>query len=98
MATQNALFAVIAFELNAGVDTRIASLPNWPSQIIKEDQWLVIAPNATTTKELSDKLGFVDNGTNGIVLRVENYYGRYQRSLWEWIATKQGADLGTSHA
>lgn len=98
MATPNTLFAVVATEAPALVEEKMSSLAPWVWWKLQEGQWLLIAPSATTSKEVSDALGFtMTEGSvgNGIVLRVENYFGRYTRSLWEWIATKQGADLGT---
>lgn len=98
MATPNSLFAIIAAESPTAVETRVGTLAPWVSWKLAEGQWLLIAPSGTTTKEVSDAVGFTmeaDSIGNGIVVRVESYFGRYSRSVWEWIATKQGADLVT---
>jgi hypothetical protein len=73
-------------------------MSHWPSIKVADGQWLLIAPPATTSKEVSDDLGISGEApviSNGIVLRVENYFGRTAPSTWEWIKTKQGAELGT---
>lgn len=55
---------------------------------------MLVAPSATTTKEVSDKLGISEGEAgNGIVLRVETYFGRTAGSTWEWITAKMGVAL-----
>ena len=58
----------------------------------------MIAPSATTTKELSERigLGVSEPISSGIVVRAEGYFGRASSSIWEWIATKTGAEIGTT--
>jgi len=98
MATPNTLFALLGVDDVPGMETRLAGLSPWPIQKIGDGQWLIVAPAATTTKEISDKLGITgsDSPVRGIVLRVENYFGRYASFIWEWITTKLGAELGNT--
>jgi hypothetical protein len=80
------------------VESRLQNIAPWLFLNVGKGEWLVIAPSATTTKELSDRIGLgtLDPVGSGIVVRVEGYFGRTSKSTWEWIATKQGADLGTT--
>lgn len=75
----------------------LPALAPWEFRELREGQWLLVAPNATTTQEVSAKLGFDGPGPDtGIVARVDNYFGRNYQALWEWIATKKGAPLGSA--
>lgn len=101
MATPNALFAVFAVTNAAeaaAVEARLVTISPWLYLNVGSGEWLVIAPTATTTKELCDRIGLgtVNPVGSGIVVRAEGYFGRKSNSIWEWIATKQGAELGTS--
>jgi hypothetical protein len=98
MATSNALFAVFAVSNAEAIAARLLGIEPWLWLNVGAGEWLVIAPNATTTKELSERigLGVSDPIGNGIVVRVEGYFGRTSKSTWEWIATKSGADLGST--
>jgi hypothetical protein len=99
MATPNALFAIFAIPdaiVAASVEARLQTISPWLFMKVGTGEWLVIAPTATTTKELCDRIGLgtVDPVGSGIVVRAEGYFGRASTSIWEWIATKQGAELG----
>jgi hypothetical protein len=95
MAAPNTLFAIINVSDPADLRAKMLSIPPWVSLELQDGQWLLVAPNATTTQEVSEKLGFSGSGPNtGIVMRVENYFGRNYQTVWEWITTKQGAALG----
>ena len=98
MATSNSLFAILSVSNPAAVEARLQAIAPWLYLKVDTGQWLVIAPNGTTTKELSERvgLGITNPIGNGIVLRVEGYFGRAPASTWEWIATKIGADLGST--
>jgi hypothetical protein len=98
MANPNALFAVFAVSDAEAVEKRLQTLVPWLSLKVGAAAWLVVAPTATTTKELSDRigLGVADPIGLGIVVRAEGYFGRAPSSTWEWIATKTGADLGST--
>ena len=61
-----------------------------------EESWLVIAPVAVTTKELSDAFGITDGSVSAaVVVRVENYFGRANTDIWEWITAKIGVLFGS---
>jgi len=79
------------------MEALLPTLAPWEYRQLREGQWLLIAPSATTTQEVSVKLGF-DKPVpeTGLVLRVESYFGRHYSALWEWITTKKGAPLGTA--
>jgi hypothetical protein len=97
MATPNALFAIISVSSSAALELRLQSLSHWPSIKIAEGQWLLVASSGTTSKEISDSLGITGNPaaiSNGIVLRVESYFGRNPPSTWDWIRAKKEAELG----
>ena len=54
---------------------------------IRNDQYLVSA--FMTAKDVSDRLMISegDNG-NGIVFRMESYFGRTPVTIWDWVKTK----------
>jgi len=97
--TANALFVILAASNPESLELKIAAISPWLSLKVKEGEWLVIAPAATTTKEVSDRLGItgVDPPVSAaMVIRADGYFGRSAPSNWEWIATKLGAPLGTA--
>lgn len=97
MASQNNLFVLFAASKPDAIKERLGSnLFSFVmlSQPITDDSWFLVAPAAVTTQEISDALGITD-GSNGagVVVKVENYYGRANPSLWEWINAKRGIEL-----
>jgi hypothetical protein len=98
MATPNALFVVFAVSDAEPVEKRLQTIAPWLYLNVGPGEWLVVAPLATTTKELSERigLGLTEPISSGIIVRAEGYFGRASSSVWEWIATKTGADLGTT--
>ena len=61
---------------------------------VTESSWFLIAPNTVITRELSDSLGITDGSVSGgILLRVENYFGRANKDIWEWLAAKMDVPL-----
>lgn len=96
MATSNALFVIFAVSDEEAVAKRLQAVAPWLYLNVGVGEWLVIAPSATTTKEICDRVGLgVAPVASGIVVRAEGYFGRASSSVWEWIATKIGADLGS---
>lgn len=97
MASPNALFVVFAVSDATAIEARLQTIAPWLSLNVGTGEWLVIAPTATTTKELSERIGLGVSAPagRGIVVRAEGYFGRAPSSIWEWIATKTGADLGS---
>jgi len=54
----------------------------------------LITPNTVITRELSDSLGITDGSVSGgILVRVENFYGRSNKDTWEWITAKMDVPL-----
>lgn len=98
MAIPNALFAVFAVTSADAVEAKLQSIAPWLSLKVGLGEWLIVAPTATTTKEVCERigLGVSDPVSSGIVVRSEGYFGRAATSIWEWIATKTGAELGPS--
>jgi hypothetical protein len=97
MALVNALFAIVNVSNPPDLKERMPSVAPWLYRELQEGQWLLVAPYATTTQEVSEKLGFNGPGADTcLILRVENYFGRNYQTLWEWIATKQGAPIDTA--
>ncbi len=95
MATPNTLFAVLNVSDPAVVAARMETIAPWLHLNLDAGQWFLIAPSGTTTKEVCERIGIDGLASSGIVVRVDSYYGRNPQSVWEWIATKQGAELGT---
>jgi hypothetical protein len=97
MATPNALFVIFAVSDAEAIEKRLQTIAPWLYLNVGAGEWFVIAPSATTTKELSERIGLgAEPVGSGIVVRAEGYFGRAPASTWEWIATKQGASLGTT--
>ena len=97
MATPNALFVVFAVSNAEAVEKRLQAIAPWLYLNVGTGEWLVVAPSATTSKELCERvgLGVTEPVSSGIAVRAEGYFGRASSSIWEWIATKTGADLGS---
>ena len=98
MALPNALFVVFGVSDADAVEKRLELIAPWLSLKIAPGEWLIVAPNTTTTKEICERvgLGVTTPVSSGIVVRAEGYFGRAASSVWEWIATKTGADLGAT--
>lgn len=97
MATQNNLFALIDASDVPAIAERLAS-PSLPfpilSQPISPASWFLVTRSAITTQEVSGALGITDGANgSGVIVRVENYYGRANTTIWEWIVAKRGIDL-----
>jgi hypothetical protein len=95
MATPNALFAIFHVSNAPVVEAKLSSIAPWLYLKVEDGTWMIIAPNGTTTKEVCEKVGIEKGEASGIVVRVDSYFGVASPSIWEWIATKQGAALGT---
>ncbi len=95
MATPNALFAVFNISNPEGLKEKMTHIEPWVSLEVQDGQWLLVAPGSTTSKEVSDRLGFStsDSRDTAIIVRVNTYFGRNFAPVWEWITTKQGAEL-----
>jgi hypothetical protein len=99
MATPNALFAIISVANAAALELKLHALSHWPSIKVADGQWLLVASSGTTSKEISDRLGITGDAppvSNGIVLKVESYFGRNPQSTWDWIRAKKEAELDAS--
>ena len=96
-AAPNTVFALFAATNPGAVQLAINS-SRYPfamiAQKVSGDSWFLIAPSATTTKEVSDALGITD-GTNGsgVIVRVDTYYGRANTAIWEWLSAKRSIEL-----
>jgi hypothetical protein len=97
--TPNALFAVLGVSNAAAVEAKLVTIAPWLYLKLQDGEWMIMAPAATTAKEVSDRLGLTgqtENPYTGIVTRVESYFGRSATSNWQWIVAKQGEPLGTA--
>jgi hypothetical protein len=96
MPTPNTLFALVQVSNPEALRAKLQEIAPWVWYELQDSQWLIVAPSATTSKEVSDRLGLTGGGlagSTGIVLRVENYFGWSYQTVWEWISTKLGAEL-----
>jgi hypothetical protein len=102
MAIQNTIFALFGVTKVAAVQSRLDSNQMPFVLLFKKvgnDSWFLIAPPAVTTQELSAALGISDGTTSdGIIVRVDNYWGRSNPGIWEWLTAKRGVDLVQSQA
>lgn len=57
MANPNALFVIFAVSDVGAVETRLQTIAPWLYMNVGAGEWLVVAPNATTTKELCERVG-----------------------------------------
>lgn len=61
--------------------------------MVASNAWLV-ADNAVTVREVAEKLSLTKaagSPIEGIVIRVEAYYGYASTAIWEWIEVKKSA-------
>jgi invasion protein IalB len=88
-----AAFAVISLtgETNAALAAAITgTYPDAELQIAPY-AWFVADADTATTQEVCKKLNIqVVEGaiTNAIVIRVDSYWGRAPRNIWEWLSVK----------
>ena len=59
---------------------------------VKDGIWAVAAERFTVSNTVSDRLGFDPGKFNGIVIRVQDYYGCYNPALWTTLSTWLAAD------
>jgi hypothetical protein len=58
--------------------------------MLSPGQWIVIASG--TAKEICDHLGITDGSTgDAVVVAGTSYYGRASSQIWEWMASRMGA-------
>jgi hypothetical protein len=96
MAT-NTLFALFNVTKPAEIQQRLDTLSPGLSLSIGDKEWLIITPSIFTTKEIADKIGITRGEVSGgILVRVENYWGHANKSIWEWIAAKLEVPFGST--
>jgi hypothetical protein len=97
MASPNTLFALFAASNPKALEQKLqAGGTPFPllNYRVTDSSWLLIAPNTVITRELSDSLGITDGSVSGgVLVRVENYFGRANKDVWEWIAAKMDVPL-----
>jgi hypothetical protein len=96
MAVQNTIFALFAVSNASAVQAKLSSTLPFAllSTKVSSDSWFLVAPPAITTQEISSALGITDGTSgNGVIVRVENYYGRISTAIWEWLSAKRGIEL-----
>lgn len=97
MASPNTLFALFAVSVPQAMEQKLQSVGPQVSLLnyrVTDNSWLLIAPNTVITRELSDSLGITDGSVSGgILVRVENYFGRANKEIWEWIVAKLDVPL-----
>lgn len=51
---------------------------------------IFIATSGETTRQIATKIGLGDDPavSSGIVVPVNNYWGRFDSQLWEWLSVK----------
>lgn len=56
-------------------------------QVPNNTAWFVVFKG--TTVELSERLGLTSGKSgSGVVIPVNNYYGRASKDMWEWLASR----------
>ena len=84
------VFAVLPLNDQESVESAIRQKAPDAFYALPSGQFLVAFPG--TSKELSDMLGISDRETaSAIVVRVDSYYGRAPRDVWEWIKSRSEA-------
>lgn len=60
------------------------------------DSTFFVATRGETTRQVATKVGLGDGdgATSGIVIPVTSYWGRQDRTLWEWISVQQNTNGG----
>jgi hypothetical protein len=97
MATQNALFAILSVSRPDVVETQLQKIAPWPYlKLGTSNEWLLVAPAGTTTKEVCERVGIDKDKSAGIVVRVDTYFGLGPTSVWEWITAKREAEIGNA--
>jgi hypothetical protein len=92
-----AVFVVFRTADPARVGQTIAEKYPGDHMDLGEGVWLISGKG--TAKEISDTLGFssATGGSaigNGIVFRMDSYFGRAQTNIWDWIKVKIEAANG----
>ena len=64
----------------ASTDVAAAFPDNY--ELLPGNVWAVGAPQATCV-EVCEKLGIGRDGKRGVVTKMDDYYGFYDRALWE---------------
>ncbi len=99
MAIPNALFAVFAASHPEALRERLEKQDRTGILFkpTSDESWLLIASTALTTVELANALGITDGSvSSAIVVRVENYFGRANTEVWEWISAKLEVPLASA--
>ena len=82
------IFLVTATDKQADVEASVRN--NFPDafyRVPNNTAWFVVFKG--TTIELSEKLGLTSGGSgSGVVIPVNNYYGRASKDMWEWLASR----------
>jgi hypothetical protein len=91
-----AVFVVFRTADPAKVGQAIAAKYPSDHMDLGDGSWLISAKG--TAKEISDTLGFSSaTGSligNGIVFRMDSYFGRAPTNIWDWIKVKIEAANG----
>jgi hypothetical protein len=95
MATPNSLFVIFHVGKPPVVEAKLQAVAPWLHLAIEPGVWILVAPSGTTTKEVCEKIDIETGRSSGIVVRFDSYFGVASPSIWEWIAEKKGATLGS---
>ena len=90
------VFAVFAVKDNTRVREGLNEHYGDRYHVVGDDAYL-LATRDETTREAATKIGIGDNlegreVTSGVIVPVTSYWGRGDRTMWEWIAVKRRAD------
>ncbi len=59
--------------------------------LLPDSTWVIGAKEKTCT-DVCGALGIGKNGVAGVVIKVDDYYGNYDRALWEKLNAWQHSD------
>ena len=95
VAANPGLFAILGQSSFDRIGQAIKEKYPTDSYVLAPGQWLLSAPGKTT-QEISEGLGITANPSVGsaVIISFNNYYGRANPQIWEWIAARLGGRGG----
>ena len=87
-----AAFAVISTGPAGALEAAVKAIYTGSYQSVSPTVWLV-ADKGITTQGVSEKLGIgAGKIENAVIIKVDSYWGRAAKTLWEWLAVNGSTD------